>query len=150
MPPPDEERSREEKTNSTEIPIQKPDRALTMDHKTGRTNADKSSVHPVVDDAEDILAALPDLEVDLEPGDRTELKRTPSSIIPRRKRRGLFAQLVVGIPEIDDPVQYSRRTKSFIVFIIAIAAIAAPMGYTKYVVLLILARRYTSLLFLMS
>jgi hypothetical protein len=83
----------------------------------------------VEDDGGDILAAVPDVEVDLENGEGAVLKRAPSNVIPRNKRRGLFAQLVIGIPEIDDPVQYSPKTKNFIVFIIAFAAIAAPMGY---------------------
>jgi len=75
------------------------------------------------------LGGDPDSEVDLEQGEGTELKKKPSSIIPRRKRRGLFASVVIGIPEIDDPVQYSNKIKGFIVFIIAVAAIAAPMGF---------------------
>lgn len=95
-----------------------------------RRDTDASSRSRVEDDSGDILAAVPDVEIDLENGDGTQLKRIPSSIIPRNKRRGLFAQLVIGIPEIDDPVQYSPKTKNFIVFIIAFAAIAAPMGYT--------------------
>ena len=75
------------------------------------------------------LGGDPDLKVDLEHCEGTELKRKPSSVIPRRKRRGLFASVVIGIPEIDDPVQYSNKIKGFIVFIIAVAAIAAPMGF---------------------
>ena len=90
---------------------------------------DQSSRTAVVkDDSGDILAADPGLEVNLEDGDGTRLKRNPSSIIPRKKRRGLFASLVIGIPEIEDPKQYSKKTKGFIVFVIAMAAIAAPMG----------------------
>lgn len=80
--------------------------------------------------------STPNGEVDLESGEGSELKRTPSTVIPRNKRRGLFAQLVIGIPEIDDPVQYSRGIKNFIVFIIACAAIAGPMGFesTLYII----------------
>jgi hypothetical protein len=88
-----------------------------------------SRTDDVKDDSGDILAADPDLEIDLEHGDGTELKRKPSSVIPRKKRRGLFASLVIGIPEIEDPKQYSKKTKGFIVFVIAMAAIAAPMGF---------------------
>jgi hypothetical protein len=90
---------------------------------------DRSSRTAVVkDDSGDILAADPDLEVDLEHGDGMELKRKMSSIVPRKNRRGLFASLVIGIPEIEDPKQYSKKIKGFIVFVIATAAIAAPMG----------------------
>ena len=92
-----------------------------------RRDTDDSSTR-FEDPSEDILAAVPDVEVDLEKGEGTELKRTPSNVIPLNKRRGLFAQLVIGIPEIEDPVRYPYKTKTFIVFIIAFAAIAAPMG----------------------
>jgi MFS family permease len=75
-----------------------------------------------------MLSTVLEVEVDLENGDDAELEHMPSAIIPRGKRRGLFAYLVIGMPEIEDPVQYSRRKKNFIVFIIALAAVAAPMG----------------------
>jgi hypothetical protein len=99
---------------------------------TSSTPQDASRKRPdtaIHDDAEDILAAVPEVEVDLESGDGAELQRKPSAIIPRAKRRGLFAYLVVGMPEIEDPVQYSQQKKNFIVLIIALAAVAAPMGY---------------------
>ncbi|KAI5857861.1 major facilitator superfamily domain-containing protein [Tricharina praecox] len=51
----------------------------------------------------------------------------PSRIIPRLKRRGLFATLSV-VPEIEDPFQYSRLTKKMITLVVAIAAAAAPMA----------------------
>jgi|SRR5271156_6155486 len=85
--------------------------------------------------SEDSPATPAETPIDLENGEGTELKRKPSTIIPRTKRRGLFAQLVIGVPEIDDPIQYSPRIKGFIVFIIAVAAIAAPMGYGTFIFL---------------
>jgi hypothetical protein len=106
--------------------IQKPGPAVISDRNGSRKGTDSSDIQ---DKSGDILAGVPDVEVDLESNQGDELKRKISNVIPRRNRRGLFAQLVIGIPEIDDPVQYSPRTKNFIVFIIAIAAIAAPMGY---------------------
>jgi hypothetical protein len=69
------------------------------------------------------------VEHDIEKGQGADLNRNPSSIIPRKSRKGLLAQLVIGIPEIDDPLQYTPKTKAFIVFIIALAAVAGPMGY---------------------
>ena len=101
--------------------------AVALNHH--RSQTDISSRRDIQDENGDSSTKAPDVEVDLENGERKNLKRKPSSIIPRNKRRGLFAQLVIGIPEIDDPVQYSPKTKIFIVFIIATAAIAAPMGY---------------------
>jgi hypothetical protein len=100
------------------------------------TNSDPRkalSLRPAVvqKDSEETLSPLPDLEIDLEHGEGTELKRKPSTVIPRRKRRGLFASVVIGIPEIEDPVQYSNKIKGFILFIIATAAVAAPMGFVS-------------------
>ena len=117
-----------EKDTSSNTSTTHDDSGLASNKTEKRRDTDRSSTR-TEDDGGDILAAVPDLEVDLENGEGTELKRTPSNVIPRNKRRGLFAQLVIGIPEIDDPVQYSPKTKNFIVFIIAFAAIAAPMGY---------------------
>lgn len=123
-----------EGTSSTDTSIQSPDADATpqLNRIPSRRETDTSSTTNVQDDSGDILAAVPDVEVDLENGDGTELKRKISNIIPRTQRRGLFARLVIGIPEIDDPIQYPRRVKSFIVFIVAMAAIAAPMGYIPH------------------
>jgi hypothetical protein len=65
---------------------------------------------------------------DLEIAEKNTFTRPLSSNIPRSHRRGIFARLTV-IPEIEDPVQYSPLTKTCILVIIAIAAIAGPMGY---------------------
>ena len=117
-----------EKDTSSNTSTAQDDSDLVPNKIEKRRSTDTSSSR-VEDDGGDILAAAPDVEVDLENGEGAVLKRAPSNVIPRNKRRGLFAQLVIGIPEIDDPVQYSPKTKNFIVFIIAFAAIAAPMGY---------------------
>lgn len=89
-----------------------------------------------------LRSALPGSDIDIESGDGTELKRKPLDAIPRRKRRGLLAQLVIWIPEIDDPLQYSNNTKHFIVFIIAMAGVAAPMGYFNAIFLITIALRF--------
>jgi hypothetical protein len=47
--------------------------------------------------------------------------------VPRSRRRGLFAQATI-LAEIEDPYQYSYKTKWFIVVVVAYAAAAAPMG----------------------
>ncbi len=47
--------------------------------------------------------------------------------VPRSQRRGLFARAAI-LAEIEDPYQYSHKTKWFIVFVVAYAAAAAPMG----------------------
>ena len=51
----------------------------------------------------------------------------PCPVIPRLKRRGLFATRSV-VPEIEDPFQYARLTKKVITLVVSIAAAAAPMA----------------------
>lgn len=114
----------EEKALASMLPDAAAPQTQLQSREACRTNPDT----PVKDDARDVLAAVPEAEVDLENGGHVELERAASKTIERRKWRGLFAYLVIGMPEIEDPVQYSRQKKNFIVFIIALAAVAAPMG----------------------
>jgi multidrug resistance protein len=50
-----------------------------------------------------------------------------ASKVPRHRRRGLFASVTI-LAEIEDPYQYPYRTKWFVVFLVAYAAAAAPLG----------------------
>ena len=47
--------------------------------------------------------------------------------VPRSRRRGLFGRFTLLI-EVEEPRHYPRRTKWFITFNIALAAVAAPLG----------------------
>lgn len=49
------------------------------------------------------------------------------TIVPRTKRRGLFAQFTL-IPEVERPYDYSRKTKWTITAIVALAAAGGPIG----------------------
>ncbi|KAK8031475.1 MFS multidrug resistance [Apiospora arundinis] len=49
------------------------------------------------------------------------------SVVPRTRRRGLFAQLAL-VPEVNRPYDYSIRVKWTITIFVAIAAAAAPLG----------------------
>lgn len=51
----------------------------------------------------------------------------PLVIVPRKDRRGLFAQLTI-IPEVERPYDYSRKTKWTITTIVAAAAAGSPLG----------------------
>lgn len=51
----------------------------------------------------------------------------PLTIVPRTKRRGLFAQFTL-IPEVERPYDYSRKTKWTITAIVALAAAGGPIG----------------------
>ncbi|KAG8158666.1 hypothetical protein KVR01_011788 [Diaporthe batatas] len=51
----------------------------------------------------------------------------PLVVVPRKERRGLFAQLAL-IPEVERPYDYTRKTKWMVTFIVAAAACTAPLG----------------------
>ena len=53
--------------------------------------------------------------------------RPPPVKIARANRRGLFARFTI-LAEVEEPKDYPRKTKWLITFIIAMAAIAAPLG----------------------
>lgn len=64
----------------------------------------------------------------------------PLTIVPRAKRRGLFASLTV-IPEVERPYDYSRKTKWTITAIVALAAAGGPIGSNLMYRMDCLARR---------
>lgn len=47
--------------------------------------------------------------------------------VPRSQRRGLFGRFTI-VAEVEQPKHYSRRIKWYITFVVALAAVAAPMG----------------------
>ena len=47
--------------------------------------------------------------------------------VPRSQRRGLLSRFAI-LAEVEQPVHYSRNSKWFITFVVAAAAIAAPLG----------------------
>ena len=49
--------------------------------------------------------------------------------VPRSKRRGLFGRFAI-LAEVEEPKHYSRTAKWYITFVVASAAVAAPMGST--------------------
>lgn len=49
--------------------------------------------------------------------------------VPRSQRRGLFGRFTI-LAEVENPKEYPRSVKWFITFVIAMAAIAAPIGST--------------------
>lgn len=51
----------------------------------------------------------------------------PLVVVPRKERRGLFAQLAL-IPEVERPYDYTRKTKWMVTSIVAAAACTAPLG----------------------
>lgn len=57
----------------------------------------------------------------------SSVRSRPLSVVPRSKRRGLFARLAV-VPEVDRPYDYKNSTKWGITLTIALATAAAPLG----------------------
>ncbi|KAI0595868.1 major facilitator superfamily transporter multidrug resistance [Biscogniauxia sp. FL1348] len=51
----------------------------------------------------------------------------PLVVVPREKRRGLFAELAL-LPEVERPFDYDHKVKWTLTIFIAVAACAAPMG----------------------
>ncbi|KAK9775546.1 putative Major facilitator superfamily (MFS) profile domain-containing protein [Seiridium cardinale] len=68
-----------------------------------------------------------DIEPERAQSRASSTRSRPLSIVPRTKRRGLFAQLSV-LPEVNRPHDYSNRVKWTITTFVAIAGAAAPMG----------------------
>ena len=80
--------------------------------------------------------AGPAIEASDKPGDQgkhdveTAQREIPGPApvkVPHSKRRGLFGRFTI-VAEVEEPKHYRRRTKWFITFVIALAAVAAPLG----------------------
>lgn len=83
---------------------------------SSRSDISESSVDP--EENEDL---------ELEPVTTSTSVHPPPITVSAKYRRGLLAQLAL-LPEVEEPKHYPRKTKWFITFIIAVAAMAAPMG----------------------
>ena len=80
--------------------------------------------------------AGPSIEASNQPGEHekhdveTAQREIPNPApvkVPHSKRRGLFGRFTI-VAEVEEPKHYPRRTKWFITFVIAAAAVAAPLG----------------------
>lgn len=65
-------------------------------------------------------------KVDVEAAE-TEVEDPEPVKVPRSQRRGLFGRFTI-LAEVEEPKHYSRRTKWYITFVVASAAVAAPLG----------------------
>ncbi|KAL1966768.1 hypothetical protein VTN77DRAFT_3965 [Rasamsonia byssochlamydoides] len=75
-----------------------------------------------------LLAVTEDKSIeDASPVQRVSTELGPPVPVPRLKRRGLFGQFTL-IAEVENPKTYPRKTKWFLTFVVAMAAVAAPMG----------------------
>lgn len=80
-----------------------------------------------------------DVEIQTDVLHRTVTPKLPTVKVPRKRRRGLFAQFTL-VSEVTNPYDYPNNVKWFITFIVAIAGAAAPVGSA------IIFRRSTSTL----
>lgn len=58
---------------------------------------------------------------------RIQSRKEPLVNVPRSQKRGLFARFAI-IPEVTEPHHYKDSTKWYITVVVAIAAMAAPIG----------------------
>lgn len=72
-------------------------------------------------DGPDMATSAPENDSPDDDAGRTLVK------VRRSERRGLFGRFTL-LAEVEEPKHYSRTTKWFITFVIAVAAAAAPLG----------------------
>ena len=63
---------------------------------------------------------------DVEKGEPDDEQSAPVKV-PRSRRRGLFGRFTI-LAEVEEPKHYSRTVKWYITFVVALAALAAPLG----------------------
>ena len=68
-----------------------------------------------------------EIDVESQSNERDESIHPTAVTVPRSQRRGLLSRFAI-LAEVEQPVDYSRNSKWFITFVVAAAAIAAPMG----------------------
>lgn len=113
-------------------PVEQNRGSITSSHSSHTVGVDenddisRSSASPSTINEEDERKDEKDVELGQATSAASEQDPPPVKI-PRSKRRGLFARFSV-IAEVEEPKHYARRTKWFITFIIALAAVAAPLG----------------------
>ncbi|MCJ1268872.1 hypothetical protein MMC22_008760 [Lobaria immixta] len=104
------------------------------------SNLNPSSLEKINEDIESSTEPSLVNGVDNSPPDEKDIalassNTRPESIRPqpikvsRSKRRGLFGRFAI-LAEVEEPRDYKNNTKWFITFIVALAALAAPLGST--------------------
>lgn len=86
-------------------------------------DASSNSSSPVVEHVDEKISDSRDDVEAAQAGDVTP----PTVQVPMSQRRGLFARFSL-LAEVTEPKHYSRGIKWWITFIVALAAVAAPMG----------------------
>ncbi|KAK1593164.1 major facilitator superfamily transporter [Colletotrichum navitas] len=114
--PPDDAPSRGDEPSQSSGSDDDEDEIIEVGRDGGRSRVEPDGGDPAAGD------------VPVRPRSRASSTRSRAlSVVPRSKRRGLFAQLA-AIPEVDNPVSYHAKTKWTITLIVALAAAVSPMG----------------------
>ncbi len=114
------------KAAAQELDLEEPGKCSSTTKKEDLTGERKSSSDDTIASVEHTGEKLSKTEKDLEASEAEDL--TPAPVpVPRSQRRGLFGRFAL-LAEVTEPKHYSRGTKWWITFIVASAAIAAPMG----------------------
>ena len=109
--------------------------AKKIDHESSKQDV-TSELEEKLEDTSNPGAALPKTENvtketstsqrDLEKVE-TETQDPEPIKVPRSQRRGLFGRFTI-LAEVEEPKHYPRKVKWYITFVVALAAIAAPLG----------------------
>ena len=109
--------------------------AKKIDHESSKEDV-TSELEEKLDDESNPSAALPKTENavketstnqrDLEKVE-TETEDPEPIKVPRSQRRGLFGRFTI-LAEVEEPKHYPRKVKWYITFVVALAAMAAPLG----------------------
>ena len=104
------------------------DSTTTHSHAQSSASPDRSSTPSTIH--EDELRDEDEKDVELAQATSTaQSVRPPPVRVPTAERGGLFARFCI-LAEVEEPKHYSRKTKWFITFIIALAAVTASLGST--------------------
>ena len=114
------------KATAPELDLEEPTKCSSMTEKEEIMGARKSSSDDTNASVEHTDEKFSKMEKDLEAPEAEDLTPPPVPV-PRSQRRGLFGRFAL-LAEVTEPKHYSRGTKWWITFIVASAAIAAPMG----------------------
>ena len=109
--------------------------AKKIDHESSKEDV-ASELEEKIEDESDPGRALPKTEHaaketstnqrDLEKVE-TEIQDPEPIKVPRSQRRGLFGRFSI-LAEVEEPKHYPRKVKWYITFVVALAAMAAPLG----------------------
>lgn len=96
-----------------------------VSEKDGPASSRRSGSEPGPDNASDVVQAVGPLARSMSRA--SSARSRPLSIVPKSKRRGLFARLTI-IPELSIPQEYANKTKWYITAVVAIAGGVGPLG----------------------